>query len=370
MYCRGAEGAVARFSMVFRGMGGLKKYLFFGVFWYSTQAMSERKVIDMPPVGDQDMILPFSLDRSTVRGRIVRLDHVLHDMFSKHDYPHPVTQLLTEIAALSLLLGAMLKYEGLFTLQIKGDGPVSALVADVTNQGHIRAYASFDRDAVKKAAKRKKDTAHNYYHLLGKGYIAFTVDQNIEGAERYQGIVELTGQSITDAIEHYFTQSEQIKAAFRIAVHPQDGMWRAGAIMIQQIPRLGGKEDAFDENGAVRTDIEMPETDDAQEEDWNRTRILLKSCRDDELLSPNLHAMDILYRLFHEEGVRVYTSIPVRHVCRCSHEKVEMILRQLPRSEVDTLMTEEGFVVVTCEFCSKRYSFSPTDLNEVYDEKE
>ena len=162
---------------------------------------------------------------------MVRLGKVLGDIMRQHDYPPPVSALLSEVLTLCLLLSAMLKYEGIFSLQIKGDGAIRTLVADVTSKGAVRAYAAFDEVAVKKLARRKKDVEHHYYHLLGKGLMAFTVDH--EGKDhRYQGIVELKGKSIVDAAQHYFTQSEQIKTSFKIAVHPQDSHWRAGGIMI------------------------------------------------------------------------------------------------------------------------------------------
>ena len=131
---------------------------------------------------DDNVVQPFRLEKSNVRGRMVRLGSVLADIMKRHDYPPPVSGLLGEVVTLALLLSAMLKYDGIFTLQIKGDGPIRMLVADVTHRGEVRAYAGFDEAAVKKMAKRKKDVTNHYYHLLGKkGYIAFTVDPgNVE----------------------------------------------------------------------------------------------------------------------------------------------------------------------------------------------
>ena len=139
---------------------------------------------------DDNVIQPFRLEKSNVRGRMVRVGSVLEHIMQQHKYPPPVSALLSEVATLCLLLSAMLKYEGIFTLQIKGDGPIRMLVADVTHQGEMRAYASFDEQGVKKLAKRKKEVRGDHYHLLGKGYIAFTVDQG-DAENRYQGIVEL-----------------------------------------------------------------------------------------------------------------------------------------------------------------------------------
>lgn len=302
---------------------------------------------------DDNVVQPFRLEKSHVRGRMVRLGNVLGQMMQQHDYPPPVSALLCEVTTLCLLLSAMLKYEGFFTLQIKGDGPIRLLVADVNSQGEVRAYAGFDEAAVKKLAKRKKDVHNHYYHLLGKGYIAFTVDQgSVE--QRYQGIVELRGESITDAVQHYLTQSEQIKTSFKIAVHPQDGHWRAGAIMIQQMPE--------DDAGK-----HVPS--EASIEDWTRAAILLESCTDGEILSPVLASADVLYRLFHEDGVRIYSPTHVRFKCRCSRKRVAHILRTIPRAELEELCEKEGKVSIKCEFCSEEYAFNADELEAVYEEE-
>lgn len=303
---------------------------------------------------DDNVIQPFRLEKSNIRGRMVRLGSVLGDVMGKHDYPPPVTSLLSEAISLCLLLSAMLKYEGIFSLQIKGDGPVRLLVADVTTRGEVRAYAGFDEAAVKKAAKRKQDIDNHYYHLLGnKGYIAFTVDQG-NAENRYQGIVELKGSSIVDSVLHYFTQSEQIKTSFKLAVHPQDGHWRAGGIMIQQMP---------DEGGTASVDAEV------SLDDWTRAAMLLDTCTPGELLSPILSTADLLYRLFNEDGVRVYSPTHVRFQCRCNSDKVVNILRTIPRGEVEEICRKDGHVSLKCEFCSHEYIYKLEDLDAIYEEK-
>ena len=301
---------------------------------------------------DDNVVQPFRLEKSNVRGRMVRLGSSLAEMMALHKYPPPVAALLSEVVTLCLLLAGMFKFEGIFTLQIKGNGPIRLLVADVTSRGEVRAYAGFDPAAVKKAAKRKKDLNHNYYYLLGKkGYIAFTVDQgSVE--ERYQGIVELKGTSIVDAVQHYLTQSEQVKTSFMLAVHPQDGHWRTGAIMIQQLP---------DENAAKGGEVSI--------EDWSRAAMLLSTVTDGEMLSPVLASSDVLYRLFHEDGVRVYSPTHVRFKCRCSRDKVVNILRTIPRRELEEVCDKEGHVSIKCEFCSEEYIFPREQLDEVYEEK-
>jgi molecular chaperone Hsp33 len=302
---------------------------------------------------DDDVVQPFRLEESGVRGRMVRLGPVLADIMKQHNYPPPVSALLSEVLTLCLLLSSMLKYDGVFSLQIKGDGAIRTLVADVTSKGEVRAYAGFDEAAVKKLAKRKKDTDNHYYHLLGKGYMAFTVDHG--GSDHsYQGIVELKGNSIVDAAQHYLTQSEQIKTSFRLAVHPQDGHWRTGGIMIQQVP---------DEDAGRKVE------DEPDIEDWTRAAMLLSTCSEGEILSPVLATSDVLYRLFHEEGVRVYSPAHVRFKCRCSRARVIAILRTIPRPEIEEICEKEGDVSIKCEFCSEDYRFVKADLNTIYKEK-
>lgn len=301
---------------------------------------------------DDNVVQPFRLEKTNVRGRVVRLGSVLGDIMRQHDYPPPVSALLSEVLTLCLLLSAMVKYEGIFSLQIKGDGAIRMLVADVTSAGDVRAYAGFDKDAVKKLAKRKKDTDHNYYHLLGKkGYMAFTVDQE-KAENRYQGIVELKGESIVDAVQHYFTQSEQIKTSFKLTVHPQDGHWRSGGIMIQQLP----DEDA----GKLDTETNI--------EDWTRTAMLLSTCTDGEIVSPVLSTADVLYRLFHEDGVRVYSPLHVHFKCRCGQKKVINILKTIPRAEIDDIFAKEGKLSIRCEFCSEEYIFTPAEMEKIHEE--
>ena len=298
---------------------------------------------------DDNIIQPFRLEKSNIRGRMVRVGSVLSEINNKHDYPPPVSALLSEVITLCLALSAMLKYEGIFSLQIKGDGPVRLLMADITSRGEVRAYASYNEAAVKKSAKRKMDRHNHYYHLLGKGYIAFTVDPgNVEN--RYQGIVELTGESIVEAVQHYFTQSEQIKTSIKLAIHPQDGQFKATALMIQQMP---------DENAGKTVDEQVIE-------DWTRAVMLMSTCSEEEMLSPLLHSADVLYRLFHEDGVRVYSPTHVRFKCRCSQERVINILKTIPRKEIEDICRQDGKISIKCEFCSEDYVFLLPQIEDIF----
>ncbi len=295
-----------------------------------------------------DMIRPFQLEVSSLRGRIVRFNSVLDDILSAHDYPPIVSQLLGETITLCAMLSSMLKFDGIFTLQTQGDGPISMLVADVTSDGGIRGCASFDKVRVEKANRQLAafskenlgEGADNHLaQLLGKGHIAFTVDHKLK-AERYQGIVELKGKSLVQCVQHYFTQSEQIDTGIMMAVGQRDGVWRSAGLMLQHMPEEGGEKGVRSSN--------------LHEDDWRRSMILMQSVTEEELLSPTLDAHNILIRLFHEEGVRVYEPIRVRHQCRCSQKRVENIYNMMPPEDQAELI-QDGHVEMTCEFCSQSY---------------
>lgn len=293
-----------------------------------------------------NIIQPFQLEQSNLRGRIVRLGSVLDEILTAHNYPDAVNQLVGETITLSALLSSMLKYDGVFTLQAQGDGPIGMLVGDITSNKKIRGCASFNDERLEKAMEQLSALAvdersqNQLAQLLGKGYIAFTVDQGGE-TDRYQGIVELKGGSLVDCVQHYFTQSEQIGTGIKMAVGKRDGQWRAAGIMVQHMP-----EDDSGEGWHSNLD----------EDDWRRTMILLDSCTRDEFLSPDLGENMLLLRLFHEEGVRIFSAEPVIRECRCSSEKVEQVLYSLSEDDLDHIAIE-GKITMTCEFCSKDYIF-------------
>lgn len=286
----------------------------------------------------------FQLDTSAIRGRIVRLGSALDDILSAHDYPDDVLQLTGETLTLGVLLSSMLKYDGVFTLQTSGEGPVKMLVADMTTNGNIRACASFDKDVINAASYKS-----NRAELLGNGYMAFTVDQG-EHADRYQGIVELKPESLVASVQNYFTQSEQISTGMMLSVGKVAGKWRACGVMVQQMP-----EETAQYNKDGKSDV--------HEDDWRRTMILLGSVREDEMLSEEIGAEELLFRLFHEEGVRVFETHALQKSCRCSAERVEGILSTMSGDDIDEI-TVDGKIVMTCEFCSKDYILDPKDIHK------
>ena len=296
-----------------------------------------------------DLVLPFQIEASRLRGRMVKLGPALDEILARHKYPEPVARFLAETMALAVLLSSMLKYDGIFTLQTKGDGPIKLMVADITSVGDIRAYAQYDEEELKKAAD---DVAiAPAPALLGKGYIAFTVDQG-QNTDRYQGIVELYGKTLADCVQHYFRQSEQIDTGLTISVDQETGTgaWRAGGIMVQRLPQ--------DETEKV--------LGSGDEDAWRRAMVLLSTTTGEELLASDLAASDLLFRLFHEDGVRVWQPKALRFGCRCSRERVSDMLSSLPREEVQELKIDDGRVEVVCQFCSTAYHFDDADLDRVY----
>jgi molecular chaperone Hsp33 len=294
----------------------------------------------MPDRVPDDIVQPFQVDPFRLRGRLVRLGPLLDQVLTRHDYPAPVAAMLGEAIVLAVSLAGALKYEGVFTLQTKGDGPIRLLVADVTTAGAVRGYAQFD--AAKLAALEPGATP-SVPRLLGAGYLALTVDQG-EHTERYQGIVALEGATLAECAHHYFRQSEQVEAGIKVAVGRRpdaDGQprWRGGALMIERLPK---------EDGATARE--------AEDDGWRRAMALMATGTSDELLHPDLAPETLLFRLFHEEGVRVYRMHPLTAQCRCSRTRVERMLTALPPRDLADLVVD-GKLVVTCEFCNASYSF-------------
>ncbi len=296
-----------------------------------------------------DSIQPFELEVPALRGRLVRLGPLLETILARHRYPPPVAGLLGEMVALAAVLSSMLKFEGIFTLQTKGDGPVGLAVVDMTTDGELRGYADFDAARLEPITGRPNGRAAAARDLLGEGYIAFTVDQGPH-SERYQGIVDLRGETLAECLQHYFRQSEQLKTAVKLSAGRQDGAWRAGGLLLQQMPDKAAADTALAND---------------EEDSWRRAVVLMASCTERELLDPALPDHDLLYRLFHDERVRVYNPRPLTTGCRCSRARIERILRSLPREEVIE-MKVDGEVIMTCQFCNAEYRFDEAALERVY----
>lgn len=294
-----------------------------------------------------DTIQGFHLVKSGIRGRIVRLGPELSKIINRHGYPSEVAELLAETLALTAVLAYALKYEGVFTLQTKGDGPVSIIVADLGRDGAMRGYAQYDADKLKYAGVRSA-------LLLGKGHLAFTVDPG-GSAQRYQGIVDLIGRDMAACVQNYFRQSEQLDTAFRIHTgQDKDGNWQAAAIMLQRIPDGGGYAANNNEAGGAQASEERAE-------DWRRSMILMETTTDSEMLDTALSLPQLLTRLFHEEGLECGDTYALNDQCRCSRQRVAMVLSTLPPAELQDMMVDDK-VEVTCEFCSSSYEFDKEQL--------
>lgn len=294
--------------------------------------------------GGDDRVRPFMLESSGIRGRLLRLGPLADGIVSRHDYPEPLAALLAEMLALTGALSSLMKYDGIFTAQIKGDGPVSMMIADVSAKGSLRGYAAFNAEALD--ALLAAQPMPSLTALLGKGYFAFTVDGGPEG-ERYQGIVELQGESLADCLQHYFLQSDQVQSGIVLAADRVEGSWRAGALILQRIPETGG-------DGPALSSIE-------DEDAWRRAMVLQVTCSAEELLDPRLPGDDLLFRLFHEEGVRVFAPRALDGKCRCSRERLETVLSAMPAADVEDLKVN-GAVEANCEFCNTTYRFAESDL--------
>jgi molecular chaperone Hsp33 len=317
-------------------------------------------------VSADDTILPFGVAALDLRGRVVRLGPAVDKILTGHDYPQPVAKLLGEAIVLGVMLGTALKFEGRFILQTKTDGPVPMLVVDFTTPGKVRACARLDKDRV--AAAIVAGTA-DAGALLGRGHLAMTIDQGAE-MSRYQGLVALEGGTLEDAAHEYFLRSEQIPTRVRLAVAEEfraatggpSHRWRAGGILLQFVPRAPERARVPDlDPGDAPEGVEphsIPE-DDA----WVEGRSLIETVEDIELIDPALSSEQLLYRLFHERGVRVFRSAELRAECSCSRHSVEAMLRSFPQADRDD-MVENGVISVTCEFCSETYVFQPDEVRE------
>lgn len=313
-----------------------------------------------------DRVLPFAVHALDIRGRVVHLGPALDQILARHDYPPPVSKLLGEAITLTTLLGSSLKFEGRFVLQTKTDGPVSMLVVDFTTPDRIRAYAAYDADAVAEAVRLGRA---NPPDLLGHGHLAMTVDQGTE-ASRYQGIVALEGQSLEEVAHTYFAQSEQIPTRVRLAVaemltrtpgQAPRHAWRAGGILVQFLPHSEDRRRRrdLDPGDAPEGALPAPSDDD---DAWAEAKSLVETVEDIELTDPDVSLERLLFRLFHERGVRVFDAQPVIDKCRCSRERVHDMLHQFSAEDM-TDMTVDGKIVVTCEFCNAKYEFDPGTLD-------
>jgi molecular chaperone Hsp33 len=308
---------------------------------------------DSRPVSDaalDDAILPFAVEALDLRGRVVRLGATIDHILARHAYPAPVARLLGEAAALTVLLGASLKQQGRFQLQTRTDGTVD-----------LRAFARFDAERLA-AAEAEGRTAPA--DLLGRGHLGFTIDPGGD-MNRYQGVVALAGDGFEAAAHEYFQRSEQIPTIVRLAVGqvvtPQGTHWRAGGLIAQFLPESEDRRRQADihpgdaPEGAQGHDL-------AEDEAWIEGRSHAATVEDHELLDPSLSGERLLFRLYHERGVRVYAASSVHDQCRCSTDSIRAMLQRFTSQERTDMIGDDGRIGVTCEFCSTKREFDPKEF--------
>jgi molecular chaperone Hsp33 len=291
-----------------------------------------------------DSVLPFALENLPVRGRMVRLGPVLDDILHAHDYPDPVAGLLGEAVLIAILAGSSLKFDGRLIIQASGDGPVSLVLADYSSTGGVRGYARYDANALEKLHDHTPDLDQ----LMGKGRFALTIDPGAS-EKRYQGVVALAGSRLSDSAISYFDSSEQVPTRLnatlaRLTNAQGVKSWRGGGAIMQLI---AGQGDA----------------DDTRDEDWDHARALFDTISADELTDPQLRSEDLLFRLFHEDGVRVFDPAELHKRCPCTPDYLRSILSQFPKEEHADMTEPDGRIRMTCAFCSKDFFFSPDEIS-------
>lgn len=291
-----------------------------------------------------DQIIPFHLKKAPIRGRLVRLDTVIADILKPHNYPPLVNRYLTEAIALSAALVSGFKFDGIFTLQISGAGPLRLIVVDVKSNGDIRACARFDAEGISKLENK----LHSVQSVMGAGYLAFTVDQN-ESDDRYQGTVELIGPTFAECLHHFFRQSEQLATGITTAISsstPETNHYTVAALMVQKIPSTSSRN---------LEDLEK------ESDDWLRILSILGTTTGKELLDKNLSSSDLLYRLFWEDDVYVLDEKKLTAKCRCSPERIEGMLKTFSQDDRKAMVVNHK-IIVTCEFCSTTYEFEESEF--------
>jgi molecular chaperone Hsp33 len=304
--------------------------------------------MDPAPSPYGDFVLPFDIAKAGVRGRLVRLDAASARALGAHALPEAAARVTGELVALGALLGTALKLDGRLTIQTKGDGPLDLVTADYYGADEnrprgVRGYARLD------AARFADLEAKDFDRLAGKGALAITIEPKV-GGQTYQGIVELSPSGIGASAETYFAQSEQLPTVIRLAAAPlyvagdKQPHWRAGGLMLQMTPEAA-------KQGA-----------DSRSDDWERLSLLLKTVEDLELVDTSLAPETLLWRLFHEDEVRVQPPEPVIFRCDCDAARITLVLKSYPPEDRAGLADPDGIIRARCEFCGKTHEIGPESL--------
>lgn len=311
-----------------------------------------------------DTVLPFQLDRSDIRGRVVRLDGVLEQVLKQHNYPAQIEALVAEMVLLTALMGQSIKLRWKLSLQVRGKGPARLIATDYYGPSEdgaparIRAYASYDAERL--------DPQANPFSEIGEGYFAVMLDQG-EGMVPYQGFTPIAGGSLSACAETYFAQSEQLPTRFALTFgqSTEPGRaphWRGGGVMLQHMPSIGGAvaAEAGSGEGGLLSHVDILAGDEA--DNWTRANVLLDTVEEIELIGPQVTPSDLLIRLFHEEGPRVFDAQSVRFGCSCSEDKVRQTMSIYSQKDISKMLAANGMVTADCQFCGAHYELEPTTL--------
>lgn len=293
----------------------------------------------------KDTLRRFLFENLAVRGELVHLDAAWQAVLERHDYPQPVQNVLGQLMSAVSLLIATLKFDGQLIAQIQGNGPVSLLVVEGTSENTLRATAS-----IKEGFDKFSD--ESLYGLVGDARLVITLEP--AKGERYQGIVNLTGETLADALTDYLLRSEQLDTDLWLAADNK----QAAGLLIQKLP----------DTEKVKSSTNIISFDSAEEnidlDGWNRIQQLSSTIKDDELLE--LDAEEIIHRLYHEEDVRLFEPELISFRCTCSRERVANMLRSLGAEEVQNIIEEQSKIEVACEFCNHNYSFDAVDAEQLF----
>ncbi|WP_238116014.1 Hsp33 family molecular chaperone HslO [Vibrio cincinnatiensis] len=267
----------------------------------------------------------------SVRGELVQLDDVFQQIITSQAYPKPIQTLLGELLVATTLLTATLKFEGSITLQLQGDGPVSLVVINGDNQQKVRGVARWQGEIEEEA---------NFHQLMGKGHLVITIEP--KKGERYQGVVGLEGDSLAQVLEGYFLRSEQLNTRLWIRTGEHAGKPHAAGMLLQVMPDGTGTEN-----------------------DFEHLEQLTNTVKDEELFS--LAANELLYRLYNQEKVQLFTPQAVEFKCGCSRDRSASAIIAIDKEQINTILAEEGVVALHCDYCGTTYSFDSAQVAELFE---
>lgn len=292
-----------------------------------------------------DFVANFQINERPVRGRAVRMGEAsLSPILHRHTYPDHLARILGEAVTLAAIVGASLKFDGRLLVQAEGDGPVSMLVGEYSSDGGVRGYARYDKERWAHLEKVNKGDAPHMPQLFGpNGRLALIIIQENQRAQPYQGIVPLQRGTLAECAEDYFAQSEQIPTRIKLSMaelsqKDQDPVWVSGGMMVQKIAGDDARGD----------------TDDA----WREAEALFGTLSDAELVDPDLPMTDLLFRMFHEQGVRLEENIVLKDQCTCNQDRLVTTLEGMPDDSLREMVEPDGTLNINCQFCARHYSIS------------